>query len=75
LRSTGVPRAVGGALVVFAAAWFLLFAAMLGYGHVPDVTNLVATGLMAAASVAIGDTLQDETDAVVSAEPRPDSTV
>jgi hypothetical protein len=75
LRTDALSRTVGGALFALAAAWFLLFAAMLGYGHVSDLTNLVATGLMAAATVVLGVTLRDETDPVVTTEPTLDSTV
>lgn len=75
LRTDARSRMVGGALFAFATAWFLLFAAMLGYGHVPDLTNLVATGLMAAATVVLGNTLRSETDTVTTAEPMPASAV
>lgn len=75
LHTGAIPRTVGGSLFVFAAAWILMVAAMLGYGHVTDLANLVATGLMAAATVALGDGLRAETGLVLKATSTADSTV
>lgn len=75
LRTGRHPRIAGGALFAFAAAWVLLFAAMMVYGHVPELANLIATGMMAAATVVLGNTLRGETNTVVTAEPTPDSAV
>jgi hypothetical protein len=75
LQTNARSRMVGGALFAFAAAWLLLFAALLGYGHVTDLANLVATGLMAAATVVLGETLRGEADTVVIVGPTPDSAV
>jgi hypothetical protein len=57
LRTDARSRTTGGALTAFAAAWFLLSVAMLRCGHVSDLTNIIATGLIAAATVGLGDTL------------------
>lgn len=75
LRTDTRSWTVVGALFAFAAAWGLLFGTILWYGHVPDLANVVATGLMAVATVVLGETLRGETDAVVTAERTPDSAV
>lgn len=73
LRSDAHSRTAAAALFGFAAGWYLLVAAMLGYGHVPDLANLAATGLMAAATLSLGDALRAETSTVVSVNGAPDS--